>query len=407
MKLSAQLKLLPTPDQAATLRRTLETANAACAFVSQQAWQAKTFKQFDLHHLCYRDVRARFGLSAQATVRVIAKVADSYKLDHTRQRTFRPHGGIAYDDRLLSWGMSASTVSIWTVSGRLHIPFVCGDHQRGLLPMLRGEVDLVMFRDKFFLAATCDVPEPPPQPVEGVLGVDLGVINLAVDSDGDAHSGGHVNSVRHRHRRLRQKLQAKGTRAARRKLRQLAGRERRFARDTNHRISKQLVAKAQGTRRALALEDLSGISEQATVSRRQKATLRSWAFHQLRLFVQYKAQRAGVPVLTVDPRNTSRTCPCCGHVDKRNRPTRSTFSCVACGFSGAADHVAAVNVSRRAAEVMGRPPFVANPTEVNQPNASRLSQTERGTDVARVEAKTGPRRARPGLRPSAATSRVS
>ena len=79
MKLSAQVKLLPTPEQADALKRTLEMANAACNFVSQKAWQSKTFKQYDLHHLCYKDVRAKFPLSAQGVVRVIAKVADAYK----------------------------------------------------------------------------------------------------------------------------------------------------------------------------------------------------------------------------------------------------------------------------------------------------------------------------------------
>jgi len=56
-----------------------------------------------------------------------------------------------------------------------------------------------------------------------------------------------------------------------------------------------------------------------------------------------------VPVIPVDPRGTSRTCPVCGRVDKRNRPNQSTFSCVACGFAGAADYIAAINIGRRGA----------------------------------------------------------
>ena len=70
----------------------------------------------------------------------------------------------------------------------------------------------------------------------------------------------------------------------------------------------------------------------------------------------YKAKCAGVPVCLVDPRNTSRTCPACGHVDKANRPSQAKFSCVICGFAGLADHIAAVNIGRRAAV---NPPIVA------------------------------------------------
>jgi len=77
----------------------------------------------------------------------------------------------------------------------------------------------------------------------------------------------------------------------------------------------------------------------------------------LRAFVEEKARLAGVVLVTVDPRNTSRTCPACGHIDKRNRPAQDTFSCVACGHSGLADHIAAVNISRRAAV---NPPHVSD-----------------------------------------------
>ena len=89
MKLIAQVKLQPTPEQADALKRTLETANAAANYVSGQAWETQTFRQYDLHHLCYSTVRGQFGLSAQVTVRVLAKVADAYKLDRKAKRVFR------------------------------------------------------------------------------------------------------------------------------------------------------------------------------------------------------------------------------------------------------------------------------------------------------------------------------
>ncbi len=349
MKLTAQIQLLPTPPQAAALRQTLQQANAACQWVSHIAWEQHTFRQYDLHHRCYRDIRERFGLSAQLAVRVIAKVAQAYQLDRKRQRTFKASGAMAYDDRILSWCLAGRTVSIWTVQGRIRIPFACGTPQQKLLQARQGESDLLLRKDTFFLAATVEVAEPPPMVAEGALGVDLGVVNIAVDSDGQIHPGSHINHVRHRHRRLRAKLQAKGTRSAKRKLKRLSGKERRFARDTNHCISKKLVAKAKDTNRAIALEDLSGIRKRITVRRSQRATFHSWAFYQLRAFVTYKAKRAGVPVFLVDPRNTSRTCPVCGHIDKANRPSQSKFSCMVCGFAGLADHIAAVNIGRRAA----------------------------------------------------------
>jgi len=362
MKLIAQVKLQPDERQADALKRTLETANAACNWLSEQAWEAKTFGQFALHKLAYHAAREAFpSLSSQVVVRCIAKVADAYKLDRKTQRTFRMTGGIAYDVRILRWYVDKSEVSIWSVDGRLRIPFVCGPRQRELLRTQRGESDLVLVNGAFYLLAVCDVEDPTPQEVEGVLGVDLGIVNIAVDSDGEVHSASHVNNVRYRHRRLRQKLQKKGTKSAKRRLKKLSGRERRFATAVNHALSKRIVVKAQDTGRAIALEDLGGIRDRVTVRKSQRATLHSWSFFQLRQFITYKAALRGVPLVLVDPRNTSRTCPRCGCIDKRNRPSQSSFSCVSCGFAGLADAIAATNISIR-----GR-------AAVNQPNVSLLT----------------------------------
>ena len=345
MKLIAQLKLQPTPGQADALTRTLEMANAACNAISTTAWNTDTFRQFALHKLVYADSRSSFPLSAQLVVRCISKVADAYKLDHSRQRTFQPHGAISYDDRILSWKLNRRAVSIWTVDGRLDIPFVCGERQWQLLQTRHGETDLAYVNGSFYLLAVCDVEEPEPIDVEGMLGVDLGVTNIAVDSDGTTHSGTAIKNIRYRHRRLRSKLQRKGTHGSRR--RKLAGQEARFARYTNHVISKQLVQVAERTKRGIALEDLTHIRSRVRARRSQRPVLHSWSFAQLRAFVAYKAARAGVPVVFVDPRNTSRECSRCGRIDKANRRTQATFLCISCGHAALADMNAAIVVSRR------------------------------------------------------------
>ena len=350
MHLVAQLKLTPTPEQADLLRRTLETANAAANAVSTHAHATKTFRTYDLHRACYYDIRHRFGLTAQMAVRVLAKVGDSYKTgDHHSKRTFRPHGSIAYDSRILSFNHTAQTVSIWSVEGRQMMAFVCGERQRRLLEHQRGETDLVLRNGQFYLLTTCDVDDPDAIDVDAALGIDLGVTNIAVDSDGETYSGSTIKNMRHRHRRLRRKLQRKGTHGARRRLRQLAGQERRFATHTNHVISKRIVAKAEGTKRAIAVEDLTHIRTRVTARRSQRATLHSWSFAQLQQFVAYKARLSGIPVHRVDPRNTSRTCPACGHIDRVNRKTQASFVCTSCSFAGLADVIAAVNIGRRAA----------------------------------------------------------
>jgi len=367
VKLIAQLKLLPTPEQADALRRTLETTNAACNFISQIAWDAQTFGKFAVQKLCYAAVREQFGLAAQMTIRALAKVADAYKLDTKRMRSFRPHGAISYDDRILSFNRPKTEASIWTLDGRQALPFVCGERQRALLQTQHGEIDLVLVNGAWYLFAVCDVEEPTPIDVEGVLGIDLGTTNIATDSDGTIHSGRTVKSVRYRHRRLRNRLQKKGTLAAKRRLRKLAGQEYRFAKDVNHTISKRIVREAQRTKRAIALEDLTGIRMRVRARKSQRTVLHSWSFAQLQAYIAYKARQVGVPVVLVNPRNTSRMCPACGHIAKANRATQAAFKCLQCGCAGHADTIAAGNI-----RVLGRAavmqPYIS---EADQPSCQR------------------------------------
>jgi putative transposase len=348
MKLTVAVKLQPTRAQVTLLRDTLERANSACNTISAVAWERQVFGQFKLHKAVYHNVRAATGLSAQVVVRAISKVVDAYKLDNVqgapRPRTFRPLGAFAFDDRILSWRSDA--VSIWTVGKRQAIPFVCDERTHALLVTRQGESDLVLRDGKWFLYATVNIEQMPPGEVSDWLGVDLGIVNLAATSDGETFAGAPLNGVRIRHERLRKRLQAKRTNSAIRLLRKRRRKQTRFQRDTNHRIAKHLVAVAQGTGRSIAVEDLTGIRDRVSAPKRQRSRHGNWGFAHLRHCLAYKAALAGVPVVAVDPRNTSRTCPLCGCIDKANRVSQSRFSCQACGFSGSADLVAAENIRR-------------------------------------------------------------
>lgn len=350
VKLIVNLKLQPTPEQAKVLRQTLELANKACNAISEQAWESKTFKQYNLHKLIYHSIRDTFDLSAQVVVRLIAKVADAYKLDTKAKRVFRRHGSIAYDDRILSFKKD-DRASIWTTKGRQTIPFVCGEYQRKLLPFRKGETDLIYRKGSFYLNAVCDVDEPLLDEAQEVLGVDFGIVNLATDSDGEAFTGAKIDETRRRYAHRRRNLQRKQTRSAKRKLKQLSGKQARFQRDTNHIISKRLVLKAKDTTRAIAIEDLKGIRGRVTVRHSQRARQHNWAFAQLRRFLEYKTRLYGVALYAVDPRNSSRECSRCGYTDKANRPAQDKFLCQSCGHSANADFNAALNLRARAVSI--------------------------------------------------------
>ncbi|WP_211116550.1 RNA-guided endonuclease InsQ/TnpB family protein [Glycomyces buryatensis] len=379
-----QMKLLPTPEQAAALAATLRAVNDAANWTSQTAFAHGVPREYALRQHTYTSLKAERGLGSQVAQLVIKKTCHAYatiaglikagRLQGKRAAkatakpvTFRPDAAQAFDDRCLSWQMDARTVSIWTVQGRKRNIAFTGhpDQLKTLERYRRGESDLVCRDGSWFLIAAVDVPdaEANADPVD-FLGVDMGIVNIATTSDGYNHAGAGLRRYRKRMAKVRAELQAKATKSAKKKLKARARREARAVKDQNHRIAKQLVTSAERTGRGIGMEDLAGIRDRVRLTAAQRGELNAWSFHQLQTFIAYKAKRAGVPVVVVDARNTSRRCPRCGHTTKANRPTRDHFACVGCGLAGPADQVAAVNVRDRARKTWA---FVSTPNVADTP----------------------------------------
>ncbi|MFF4405912.1 RNA-guided endonuclease InsQ/TnpB family protein [Streptomyces sp. NPDC001262] len=369
MKIIAQVKLLPvSAHDADALAATLRACNRAANIASEVAFGKGLKRRNVLQKEVYFRLKADCGLGAQCAVRVVKKVCDAYAAlkanitagnlgpEGSKRRTraqsrpvrFREDAAQPFDDRILTWNLDERTVSVWTVAGRIKgIPFACSEQALKLLAFRKGESDLVLRDGMFFLMATIEVPEPEPYEPGGFLGVDLGIVNIATTSDGTVFAGRRLNRYRRRHRDLRAKLQKKRTKSAKRALKRLRRREARHAANTNHIIAKQLVATAERTSRGIALEDLGGIRQRVTARKDQRSRLNSWAFAQLGAFIVYKARRAGVPVVFVDPRNTSRQCSECKHTHRTNRITQARFACRSCGAVMHADHNGSRNIAHR------------------------------------------------------------
>ena len=218
---------------------------------------------------------------------------------------------VTYDARIFSFREKDWTVSLTTVNGRERFELAIGNSQRGMLAGSNPKsATLVKRQDGSYYLQICLEPEPPkPQESDDVLGVDLGRTDIAHTSEGQTWDGQDIIKVRDHYANLRAKLQhkaSKGTRSTRRRVRELlqplSGREHRFQAWVNHNISKSFVQTAQSKQAAIALEDLTGIRERMNQQPRTKTERRrsnSWAFYQLRLFINYKALAAGVKVVMV------------------------------------------------------------------------------------------------------------
>lgn len=360
MKQTIAVKLEPTAEQAAALRETMQAFNRGCDHVAAVAFEKRQANKIAIQPFVYGSLRADYGLSSQMAIRCIAKAIEAYKRDKNIQPTFDSLGAIVLDDRLVSF-KGLSHVSLLTLGGRILVPMRFGAYQAARIDRAKGQADLVLRGGAFYLHLTIDLPTPPPiEPTGGVLGVDLGIVEIASDSEGNQYSGAAVKAVRLRVKEHRRQLQKKNSRSAYKRLQKTRRRQSRFVRDTNHVISKELVQRASAQSKALALEDLQGVRGRANgFGRQMRWLLGNWAFDQLAQFIGYKAEAAGIPVVLVDPRNTSRTCSQCGHCEKANRKSQAEFLCLNCGLDTNADSNAALNIMARAEQSDGllfRPP---------------------------------------------------
>jgi putative transposase len=359
--LTVSCKLKASQSQAAKLDATMDAFVQALNWVNQNTPE-KVVNAVKLQSLCYYQIRARFGLSSNLAQQVCRRLAGARKVAQQKNRPVKAfkRGFATYDARIFSFREKDWTVSLTTVEGRERFELAIGRYQRERLAGSNPKsATLVKRKDGSYSIQICVEAEPsPPQRTGRVLGVDLGRTDIAHTSDGDNWNGQQLNRVRDHYSRLRAVLQrkaSKGTRSSRRRCRELlqrlSGKERRFQSRqrcvaktwVNHRISKAIVSRAKATNSAIALEDLTGIRKRVNQQPRSKTERRranSWAFYQLRQFLEYKARVAGVSLILVPPAYTSQTCHKCLHIHPdpaQSYRSGKKFKCGHCGWEGDAD----------------------------------------------------------------------
>lgn len=360
MKLTLQTQLFPDEKQAELLKDTIRNFNTACNWLAEKAFELQTANKVKLQQEFYYSLRDKFKLSAQMAAICIRHVGGTYSRDKKIKPVFREFAAMPYDSRIYSF-KGVDRVSLLTLEGRIIVPFVMGKYQTEKFGNAKGQADLV-YREhdnKWFLLVTVDVPDGSDIPVTDFIGVDFGIANLIVTSDGDFESGDDVKRISKKYADLRQNLQKKASaqskdgkrpRGIRRFQKRISKRVSNFKRHVNHCISKKIVSLSIGTTRGIGLEDLTHIRNRCEKRHRkaQRSIFSGWSFYQLREYITYKATLAGVPVILVDPKYTSQQCSNCGHTEKANRISQAEFVCKNCDLHILADYNAALNIRGRA-----------------------------------------------------------
>lgn len=343
--LSVKCKLIVPEELRTDIDATLQGFADACNQILGVAKEANQWNTTKLHHLVYKPVREATGLKANHVCQAIRRVIGNAKAVKQIHK-FRPTS-LSLDVRTFKYVEASQTVGVTLKSRRVQFKLSIGGYQ---IALLKGQTLTSATLNKtrqgdYYINFVVELDTPVTGKTPKVIGVDLGRRDIATTSTGKAWSGSQLQATRAKYARVRSSLQSKRTRGSRRVLKRLSGMEQRFQKNINHTISRQLVNEAKQSGSAIAFEDLTGIRNRVKVKgKEQRRGHHSWSFYQLRIFTNYKAAIAGVPVLLVNPRYTSQTCHCCLHIG--NRQAKS-FKCVnlKCGWVGDADHNAANVIS--------------------------------------------------------------
>lgn len=358
MQRTIRIRLQPSPRQAIALAETSRQFTAAFNLFVALGWQDRVANATRLHFLAYYPVRAAVpDLNSNLTNTARAKAAEAlrsaFALSSDPNRKVRIPRSAAcpprYNIHTYRADWESQTVRLSLVGGQQTIRFRVPSYAAKYAGYQTDTADLVE-RDGIWWLHVVSVPAPAIAPTEHVVGVDLRLNHPAITSNNQFLGPPRWKAVEGRAFRLVRALQKKGTKSAKRHLREVKRRRARFRKDADHVLSKQIVA-AASPGDTIVLENLKDSRKRVkhrkrtTKQRQAKRRMHSWPFASLKTHIGYKAEERGCTVVAVDPRHTSQACSRCGHTVRNNRRSQSDFWCRTCGYQLNADLNAARNIA--------------------------------------------------------------
>lgn len=377
MQRTIRLKLTPSPRQAAALSAVSRLFTAAFNQFVRLGWDARVANATKLHYLAYYTVRETLpilnsNLVNTARAKAAEALRSAFALQEQERKVSMPHADACpprYNVHTYKLDWESQTVRLSLVEDRQTIRFDIPDYSAKYAGYPVDTADLIERDGVWWLHVVVTVPAPAVEPTDEVLGVDLGIAQPAVTSNNRFLGNRRWKAIEGRLFKLKRSLQKKGTRSAKRHLKQVRHKQARFRRDCDHVLAKQVV-QAASPGSTIVLENLTNIRTRTKVKKQTETSRRihGWSFAQLKGFIGYKAEERGCTVAGVDPRHTSQTCSCCGHAARNNRRSRDRFVCRVCGFELHADLNAARNIAAKYRARGGIPP--TGGLHVNQPIVS-------------------------------------
>jgi IS605 OrfB family transposase len=322
----------------------------ACNWLSEIVFESREINSNRLAQAYYKTVREKFGLPSQLTCTLFRTVSASYKTQKTMKRwnlsVYKRNSIPIVWKR--DFARTKKNITLWSKTITFDDPRPIPGHWK--------DSKITRKFKQWFLILSYEIDIPEPSTKGSVVGVDQGIKRLFVASDSGTnklfYKSNHLNNKLSNIRKTRARVQAVGTRSSKRLLKRMSGHEASVTEHAVHVASKRLVqwAKSVGARK-IVVEDLSNIRGASLSKGKQlRSKVNRWPYGMFTFCVTYKAAAVGITVEVVSPKNTSRMCHKCGHIDKSNRDGL-VFKCGSCGYTADADWNASKNIAGRSMSI--------------------------------------------------------
>lgn len=318
--------------------------------IVEWAFKNKTYNKSKCHKEMYQQLRFKYSKIPSAmiqTSRDVALEACKRSKFKTKLPIKKNYSSIRYDKRTIT--LRDHQITFSTLNKREKQIIKIPDYFKNIFETWKfcGATICYINKKKQFVI-NLNFKTKPPQIGNNtdqtkIVGIDRGLYNVATLSDGTIFNGKEIRKQQRKYLYNRSKLQAKGTPSAKRILRRLSGKEKRFSKNFNHIITKKIVNMNYN---CFVLEDLKSIRKQKSYSKKFNKWISSWPFYQFDTFLNYKAEMLGKSVVKINPKYTSQKCFCCGYLDRKNR-SKLKFKCVKCGHQDHSDINTALNIKQK------------------------------------------------------------
>lgn len=366
MNRTVKIKLENNDDLVNTIREYSKIKQQVCDF----GLKKKSYNKNKLHNWTYKKLKKQYPNMPTGILQTARDVAsETLKRTKLKKKIFgKEYSSMRLDKRNLRVNMLHNTISISSITGRKKLTFIDNPMTQRYKDWSAIAGTLCFKNNQLYLNVVLEKDTPPKINLGGlkvekdVVGIDRGINNIAVLSNNQFFNSKHLKDVKGKYQYLKQVLQNKGTKSAKRKLKILSGKERRFVSDINHRLSKAI---ANSDFKVFSVEDLK-IHTTKKNGRRFNKKLGGWSYKQFEKFLDYKLEALGKILTKINPKYTSQMCSQCNHIERANRK-RSRFKCKNCGFELHSDLNASRNIANLGKSEISRL-YVNQPIVVSQDN---------------------------------------